>query len=63
MPKHNCSHCAWRAKYDAAPRSFLGRIWRWHIGFCPGWKAFLASQSEEERAKLTAQYSLPPPRR
>ncbi|MBK8475859.1 MAG: hypothetical protein IPL39_05970 [Opitutaceae bacterium] len=61
MSKHNCSRCAWRAKYDAAPRSFLGRLWRWHIGFCPGWKAYLASQSEAERRALAAQYSLHPP--
>ena len=61
MSKHNCSRCAWKAKYDTQPRSLLGRIWRWHIGFCPGWKAYLAAQSEDERLKLMTQYSLLPP--
>jgi hypothetical protein len=36
----------------------LGRIWRWHINWCPGWKRYLKSLSGEERAKLIAQYGL-----
>ena len=32
-----------RAKYDCRPRSFAGRFWRWHINFCPGWKAYFSS--------------------
>jgi len=62
MPKHNCDNCAWRAKYDAAPRSLLGRLWHWHIGFCPGWKAYYTAQSEDKRRELATRYSLPPAR-
>ncbi len=25
------------AKHDARPNSLVGRFWRWHINFCPGW--------------------------
>ena len=60
MPhKHNCENCAWRAKYNARPRSLLGRLWRWHIRFCPGWKAYYNAQPEDARRKLAARYSLP----
>ena len=53
----NCDNCKFRAKYDKNPRSILGRIWKWHIGWCPGWKAYLKSLSDDERKKLTEQYS------
>ena len=44
----NCEKCKFRAKYDQKPNSFLGKFWRWHINFCPGWKAYVTSQSEEK---------------
>ncbi len=58
MAEPKCATCPWRARYDRAPKSILGRIWRWHIGFCPGWKAYMKSLSEPEREKLRAQYNL-----
>lgn len=58
MAKHDCNNCPWRAKYDNAPGSWLGRLWRWHIRFCPGWKAHLASLPEDERATTVARYAL-----
>lgn len=36
-----CENCKLRAHYDKSPRSLMGRFWRWHINFCPGWKAFI----------------------
>ena len=48
----NCENCTFRAKYDKKPRSIVGRIWKWHIGWCPGWKAYLKSLSDEERKKM-----------
>ena len=59
MKKHNCGSCSIRAKYDNNPRSIIGRIWRWHIGFCPGWKSYMKSLSPEERSDLEKKYSLP----
>ena len=52
----NCEKCRLRARYDKNPRSLLGRIWKWHIGWCPGWKGYLKSLSDEERKKLSEHY-------
>jgi len=49
-----CTKCPMRARYERKPRSLLGRLWRWHTGWCPGWKTHLKSLSEEERAELEA---------
>jgi hypothetical protein len=53
----NCEKCRFRAIYDKKPRSILGRIWKWHIGWCPGWKSYVKSLSDEEREKLLKLYS------
>lgn len=58
MAENNCGNCAFRAKYDNNPKSFLGRLWRWHISFCPGWKSYMNSMSDEERKSLAQQYQL-----
>ena len=58
MAKHNCGNCSFRAKYDNNPKSFLGRIWRWHAAWCPGWKAYMKSLSDEERIKLADKYDM-----
>ena len=52
----NCEKCKFRARYDHNPRSFLGRIWKWHIGWCPGWKAYLKSLPDEARQDLMRRY-------
>ncbi len=56
MAEENCEKCAWRAKHDSNPQSFLGRLWRWHINFCPGWKKYFTGLSAEEKTKLAQQY-------
>lgn len=53
----SCETCKFRAKYDKNPRSLLGRIWKWHIGWCPGWKSYLKSLSAEEKEKVVKHYS------
>ena len=53
----NCENCKFRATYDKNARSILGRIWKWHISWCPGWKAYLKSLPDENRKKLREQYS------
>lgn len=58
MEKQGCRDCAMRAKHDKNPRSIIGRIWRWHINFCPGWKAYLKGLSSEERSDVEKKYSL-----
>jgi hypothetical protein len=37
-----CADCALRKRAEATPESLLGRLWYWHIGWCPGWKTFQA---------------------
>ena len=58
MADPKCGSCAFRARYDKNPKSFLGRLWRWHINFCPGWKAYMKSVSEEEKNNLIVKYNL-----
>lgn len=56
MAELHCAECGWRTKYDQKPRSLLGRLWRWHINFCPGWKAYFTSLPAEEKARLAEDY-------
>lgn len=56
MAEQHCAECKFRAKYDNNPASLLGRIWRWHINFCPGWKGYFTSLPPEEKARLAEQY-------
>ena len=58
MSEPKCGTCAFRAKYDNNPKSILGRIWRWHIGFCPGWKAYMKSLTDAEKKKVVKKYGL-----
>lgn len=52
-----CAKCKLRAKYDSNPNSLIGKFWRWHINFCPGWKGYMASLSEDERKALCEKYN------
>lgn len=58
MAESNCENCKMRAKYDRKPKSLLGRFWRWHINWCPGWKSYMQSLNDQERAGLKQQYQL-----
>jgi len=53
-----CEDCKFRKRYEESPTSLLGRFWRWHIRFCPGWKKFFNSLPEEKKAEYTQKYSL-----
>ncbi len=58
MAKHNCKNCKFRAKYDNNPGSLLGRLWRWHINWCPGWNKYYNSLAEAEQVDLAGRYKL-----
>ncbi len=58
MAQHNCEDCPIRAKYDKAPKSLIGRFWRLHINFCPGWKGYIKSLDEEKKQVLKEKYKL-----
>jgi hypothetical protein len=58
MAENNCDNRAFRAKYDNNPKSFLGRLWRWHASWCPGWKKYMQSIPDEQRIDLASKYNL-----
>ena len=58
MAKHNCENCNLRARYDKNPRSIIGRLWRWHINWCPGWKRYISSLPDEDRNRISQTYNM-----
>lgn len=58
MAESNCENCKMRLNYDKKPKSLMGRFWRWHIGWCPGWKGYMKSVDEETKAELIEKYKL-----
>jgi hypothetical protein len=60
MTEKGCATCSFRAKYDDNPRSILGRLWRWHATFCPGWRDYMRSLPDDEQRELIERYSLSP---
>jgi len=58
MPAPGCEACPMRTRYDANPRSLLGRMWRWHAGWCPGFRQYLSTLPAHERTTLIARFGL-----
>jgi hypothetical protein len=58
MSDHNCEKCAFRAKYDNNPKSFLGKLWRWHANWCPGWKSHMRSLTNTDRINIAKKYNM-----
>jgi hypothetical protein len=58
MPEIKCDKCSFRSKYDNRPSSFLGRLWRWHINWCPGWKSYMKSLGPDEREEIISKYNI-----
>ncbi|MGQ1784710.1 MULTISPECIES: hypothetical protein [unclassified Saccharicrinis] len=58
MEKQSCEQCWMRAKYDVKPKSLIGRFWRWHITFCPGWKGYMKSLDEDKKQEIKLKYNL-----
>jgi len=52
-----CEKCRFKSVYDKNPKSILGRIWKWHIRWCPIWKSYIRSVKNERREKLLEQYA------
>jgi hypothetical protein len=49
-----CETCSMRKKSEANPKSLMARVWRWHTGWCPGWKAYQAHLAEQRSVSRTA---------
>jgi hypothetical protein len=58
MAENGCENCGLRAKYDQNPRSFLGRLWRFHTSWCPGWKKYMKSLPDERRIEIARRYGM-----
>ncbi len=58
MADHNCTACKFRKKYDDDPKSFLGKIWRFHANWCPGWKGYITSLPDTERQEIAKNYDM-----
>jgi hypothetical protein len=43
MAEHRCETCPMRLKAEKNPKSLMSRLWKWHTGWCPGWKAYQKS--------------------
>lgn len=56
MAQYPCENCKFKARYDKNPKSVLGRFWRWHINFCPGWKQYFTHQTPDKQAELREKY-------
>jgi hypothetical protein len=52
-----CENCKLSAHHDKNPKSLMGRFWRWHINFCPGWKAYFTSLAPDRQAALREKYN------
>ena len=46
--QYGCENCAMRKRAEANPKSWRARLWRWHTGWCPGWKAYQRSLAENK---------------
>jgi hypothetical protein len=49
----SCETCQMRKKAEANPKALMSRLWRWHTGWCPGWKAYQAHLAEQRTAGPT----------
>ena len=56
MAEIHCETCPMRLKYDKNPKSLIGRFWKFHIKFCPGWKMYLKSLDEVRRREVYDKY-------
>lgn len=62
MAQHHCENCSFRGLYDKKPQSLLGRLWRWHTNWCPGWRRYIRALPEKQRELLVKVYRLSPER-
>jgi hypothetical protein len=47
-----CENCPIRKRAEANPNTWIARLWRWHTGWCPGWKAYQAHLAEQAKLQL-----------
>lgn len=47
--KFPCETCGLRRRAEASPNKWWARLWRWHTGWCPGWKAYQRHLAETKQ--------------
>ena len=47
---HSCETCRFRKYAERKPNSIVSRIWRWHTGWCPAWRAYQKKLAEEQQS-------------
>lgn len=47
----SCADCGLRKKAEEKPNSLVAKLWKWHTGWCPGWKAYQAWLKESEQTE------------
>ncbi len=48
-----CATCQMRLNAEKNPQSLISRLWRWHTGWCPGWKAYQVELAELAKQEAT----------
>ena len=48
MSVRRCEVCRFRNYAERKPKSLLAHIWRWHTGWCPGWKSYIKEREAEQ---------------
>jgi len=38
-----------RKRAEKNPKSIISKIWKWHTGWCPGWKAYQKELAQQEK--------------
>lgn len=46
-----CHKCKFRSYAERKPKSMIGKLWYWHIKWCPGWKAYQKELAKEMNEK------------
>ena len=49
-----CEVCRFRNYAERKPKSLLAHIWRWHTGWCPGWKSYIKEREAEQTPSPTS---------
>jgi hypothetical protein len=51
--KSNCANCSLRQRAEAKPNTLMAKLWRWHTGWCPGWKAYQKELAQTQQPAMS----------
>jgi len=47
--KSRCETCSMHKRAEKNPKSIISKIWKWHTGWCPGWKAYQKELAQQPK--------------